>query len=94
MRMMNKPICMRFLVTGKVQGVWYRASTKTEADRLGLTGWAANLADGRVEVVVCGNEEKIMQLYAWLKIGPPLAKVDEVTTELLEPASYLEFEVR
>lgn len=66
----------RFLVTGKVQGVWFRASTRDEALRLGLRGHANNLADGRVEVLVVGNADAIQRLANWLRQGPPLARVD------------------
>ena len=67
---MAERICIHCFVSGKVQGVWFRASTKDEAEKLGLTGWTRNLADGRVEVLACGDKEKIMKFYAWLKQGP------------------------
>jgi acylphosphatase len=79
--MTSKRICIQCYVSGKVQGVWYRASTKDEARRLGITGWARNLPDGRVEVLACGEAEKVAALYEWLKHGPELAKVTEVTYE-------------
>jgi acylphosphatase len=81
--MANKA-CIHCYVTGKVQGVWFRASTKTEAESLGLTGWARNLPDGRVEVMACGDKDKLAQLHQWLKQGPPLAKVTDLTYEELE----------
>ena len=65
-------------VSGKVQGVWYRASTVEEARRLGLTGWVRNLPDGRVEIVAEGPREALEKLVAWCHEGPPLAVVDEV----------------
>jgi acylphosphatase len=68
----------RFLVSGKVQGVFYRASTRNEALRLGLNGYAANLSDGRVEVVVIGHVEALAELEQWLWQGPPAARVDVV----------------
>lgn len=74
-------ICIRCFVSGRVQGVWYRASTQEEAKALGLMGWARNLPDGRVEVLACGDREKLQQLYAWLQKGPKLAQVSEVTYE-------------
>lgn len=70
-------------VTGKVQGVWFRASTAEQAERLAITGWARNLPDGRVEVLACGEREKISELVAWLKVGPPLAQVTDVVYEEL-----------
>jgi acylphosphatase len=68
----------RFLVSGKVQGVWFRASAREQALRLGLRGHAGNLADGRVEVLVCGDAAGIEQMAAWLRQGPNLARVDAV----------------
>ena len=68
----------RFLVSGKVQGVWFRASTRDEALRLGLRGHARNLDDGRVEVLAVGDAIAIDALAAWLHHGPPLARVDQL----------------
>ncbi len=71
----------RFLVTGKVQGVFFRASTRIEADRLGLDGYARNLPDGRVEVLAVGAEGAVQQLAQWLRHGPPQARVETVERE-------------
>ena len=71
-------ICKRCLVSGRVQGVFYRASTAEHARELGVTGYAKNLADGRVEVLACGDEEAVRELYEWLRQGPPAAKVERV----------------
>lgn len=68
----------RFLVSGKVQGVWFRASTRAQADRLGLRGHARNLVDGSVEVLAIGDADAIDALERWLHVGPPLARVDAV----------------
>lgn len=73
--------CERFLVSGLVQGVFFRAATRQQASRLGLPGWARNLPDGRVEVVACGDAELREQLYAWLYEGPPEARVSAVDRE-------------
>ena len=75
--------CARFIVTGKVQGVSFRASARERALRLGLCGHARNLADGRVEVVASGAPESLAELDAWLHHGPPAARVDEVMRETL-----------
>lgn len=72
---------VRCIVTGRVQGVWFRGSTQTEARRLGVTGWARNLDDGTVEVVAHGGEAAVDALVAWLHRGPRLARVDGVTVE-------------
>lgn len=68
----------RFLVGGKVQGVWFRASARDQAHALGLRGYARNLADGRVDVLAIGDDAAIDALAAWLRVGPPLARVDEL----------------
>lgn len=68
----------RFLVSGRVQGVFYRASTREQALRLGLSGSAVNLADGRVEVIAEGAPEAIDALERWLHEGPSAARVDQV----------------
>lgn len=90
---MNK-ICMHCFVSGKVQGVWYRASTEKEAKKLGLTGWVRNLSDGRVEVMVCGEPETVNQLLAWLRRGPPLAVVSEVVHQAVPWEDHLDFVCR
>ena len=68
----------RFLVSGKVQGVFFRASARVQALRLDLSGSARNLADGRVEVIVAGEADAIEALGRWLRQGPPSAEVIEV----------------
>ncbi len=75
----------RFRVTGRVQGVWYRDSTRREAERLGIDGSAVNQADGSVEVIARGEEAALEALEAWLRQGPPLAEVAGVVRESLEP---------
>ncbi len=77
-------ICKRFLVTGRVQGVYFRQSTLDVARELGLTGWCRNLADGSVEVCACGDERALNQLGAWLHKGPPAANVKGVECALVE----------
>lgn len=72
---------VRFIVAGKVQGVFFRASTAREATRLGLRGHAINLADGRVEVLAVGGAAAIDELGRWLQRGPPAARVDGVEHE-------------
>lgn len=71
----------RFLVGGRVQGVFFRASTREHALRLGLRGYAKNLPDGRVEVLAAGDGAAIDALESWLHAGPPLAQVREVVRE-------------
>ena len=76
--------CRRFLISGKVQGVWFRESTRREAGRLRLSGSAANLPDGRVEVAAVGCGKDLEQLSAWLRHGPPMARVDRVVEEIID----------
>ncbi|HEX5421231.1 MAG TPA: acylphosphatase [Gammaproteobacteria bacterium] len=72
---------VRYLVSGRVQGVFYRASTVREAVRLDLSGWARNLSDGRVEVVACGDPAALEALCEWLWHGPPSAEVTGLQVE-------------
>jgi acylphosphatase len=74
-------ICVRCMVAGRVQGVFFRASAREEALRLGLTGQARNLPDGRVEVLACGEPEAVKGLREWLRRGPPQAEVTGVACE-------------
>lgn len=68
----------RFIVRGKVQGVWFRASTRDEALKLGLRGYASNLSNGDVEVLAAGDAAAVERLAEWLRRGPPLARVEAV----------------
>ncbi|HET7306218.1 MAG TPA: acylphosphatase [Gammaproteobacteria bacterium] len=76
--------CRRFTVSGRVQGVFFRASTRAEAERLGITGYAVNLANGCVEVLACGEAQALDELAAWLRHGPERAEVDGVEVEEVE----------
>jgi acylphosphatase len=73
--------CRKFRITGKVQGVWFRESARREAQRLGLAGHALNRSDGSVEVVAAGSAAELDALAAWLRHGPPMARVDAVQAE-------------
>lgn len=70
--------CKTCIVSGHVQGVFYRSSTQEEARSLGLTGHAKNLANGDVEVLACGTPEQVDRLINWLWQGPPAAQVSGV----------------
>jgi acylphosphatase len=80
-------IARRFYVAGRVQGVFFRASAQQEARRLGLSGWAKNLSDGRVEVLALGAEELVDTMAEWLQQGPRLARVDSLATEVVDLSS-------
>lgn len=68
----------RFFVEGRVQGVFFRASAREQANALGLRGYARNLPDGRVEVLAVGDVQALERLSEWLKHGPPHARVERV----------------
>jgi acylphosphatase len=78
-------LCVRCHVGGRVQGVFFRASAREEALRLGLTGHARNLPDGRLEVLACGPADAVNSLRTWLRHGPPQA---DVTGVACEPVDY------
>ena len=85
----------RLLVSGKVQGVGYRISARNEARRLGLTGLARNLGDGRVEVIAEGAPAALADLERWCRRGPPFAKVTEVIVErLAESPGFRGFDIQ
>ena len=65
-------------IEGRVQGVWFRDSTRTEARRLNLSGWVRNLPDGRVEAVFEGPEEKLNRILRWCRKGSPHSRVERV----------------
>ena len=80
-------VTRKAVVSGRVQGVWYRGSTQAQAQQRSIVGRAVNLPDGTVEVVMTGEAAELDGFIEWLRIGPPLARVDQVkVTELaLEP---------
>ena len=69
-------VCRRCLVSGRVQGVWFRGSAWNQALELGVTGYAKNLDDGRVELLACGEPQALDAFQSWLERGPELARVD------------------
>ena len=76
---------VRMLVSGRVQGVFYRATTAERARELGLAGHAKNLADGRVEVIAEGRPDAVSALIAFCREGPPAARVAAVEVDELAP---------
>jgi acylphosphatase len=83
--------CSRFFVSGRVQGVWFRAATREEARRHGITGYARNLADGRVEVLACGAPDALDGLEKWLWQGPSAARVKGVDREEVDETAPADF---
>jgi len=77
--------CIRCYVSGKVQGVFYRASTREQAENLGITGYAKNLPDRRVEVLACGAASGLAELESWLWQGPRHSDVTDVYCEPIDP---------
>ncbi|MEJ5226546.1 acylphosphatase [Thermodesulfovibrio sp.] len=82
------------LISGRVQGVFYRAFTREVAESLGLKGWVRNLRDGRVEAVFEGDEDKISIAIERCKEGPPYAKVDSIEITWDEAEGYTDFEIK
>ena len=83
------------LISGMVQGVWFRSSTKQKAEQLGLTGWVRNTSDGSVEAVFEGEEKIVKEMIEWCHRGPPLAKVENVDVKKQNPTNgFDDFSVR
>lgn len=86
--------CYRCYVSGRVQGVFFRASTRRQARELGITGYARNLPDNRVEVMACGEQDAVNTLRDWLWVGPSAARVKEVQCEQLPFQEMAEFSTK
>lgn len=78
------------LVSGDVQGVFFRQSTRRKARALGLDGWVRNLPDGRVEVWLQGDEAAVNEMVDWLWVGPPAATVTGVESDTVAPEANLQ----
>lgn len=87
---MNKLI----LITGKVQGVFFRQSTKQKAEELGIKGWVRNQPDGSVLAEIEGSQQALIVMEAWLKLGPENAKVEKLIIQPGEEKGYTGFEIR
>ena len=81
-------------VTGRVQGVYYRATTRDTAREYGITGWVRNLPDGRVEAVFEGAQESVESMVEWCHEGSPAATVEAVEVEYEDPEGLTDFEIR
>lgn len=82
-------------ISGKVQGVWFRDSTRKEAVKLNVVGWVMNKPDGTVYLEAEGEEEQLNQLIKWLNVGSRYSRVDNVEIEWFEPTnSYSTFEMK
>ena len=78
------------IISGRVQGVWFRTSTRDKAEQLGLTGWVKNTVDGCVEAVFEGEEERIEEMINWCHQGPPLAEVGNIEVKKQPPTNYFD----
>ncbi len=91
---MNEQRRVRVRASGRVQGVFFRATTQEEAERLGLSGWVRNLRDGRVEAEFQGPAEAVEQMLAFMRQGPGYAQVSDLEVEELQPSDQSGFHVR
>ena len=91
----REQIRARVLVSGRVQGVFYRASTAEEAQKAGVYGWICNCPDGRVEAILEGEEEAVLQVAKFMRQGPPMAEVEHCEVDLHEyTGEFSTFEIR
>lgn len=91
---MDDPIRAHVFVSGRVQGVYYRATTRETARERGVGGWVRNLDDGRVEAVFEGTEGAVESMVEWCHTGSPTARVDNVEVEYSDPTGLEAFEIR
>ena len=84
----------RVVVSGSVQGVFFRTETRDRARSLGVAGWVRNVPDGTVEAVFEGNDEKVDSMVEWCRRGPSGAGVDDVEVKWVEPEGEAGFSIR
>ena len=85
---------VHLIISGKVQGVFFRATAKEIADKLGVNGWVKNTPEGNVEAMATGTQEQIESFVAWCKKGPPKAKVENVEVSKADETPFSGFEVK
>jgi acylphosphatase len=90
---MDEQTGRHFFISGRVQGVFFRANTQREATRLGVTGWVRNLSDGRVEVLAYGTDAQVQALADWLAVGPRGAKVTDIVSDAAPWEEHVDFAV-
>lgn len=92
---MTGKVCAHVFVSGRVQGVFFRAETKKTADSLGVSGWVKNLPDGRVEAVFEGDEDTVKKAIEWCRSGSGYSRVDDIEIEWEPPSGEHEsFEIK
>lgn len=88
-------INVHVFISGKVQGVWYRAKTKNKAKEFGIKGWVRNTKDGRVEALFQGDEKRVDDMISWCTKGSPLAIVTDIEVEKIEISEdFKDFTIR
>ncbi|MGL1959185.1 MAG: acylphosphatase [Colwellia sp.] len=80
-------------ISGNVQGVFFRVSSQQKAIDYGLSGYARNLADGNIEVVICGEQANVDKMLAWLKKGPPQAEVEDMQQKKIALQDFNHFSI-
>ena len=90
---MQQVVRKHVIVSGRVQGVWFRGSTESQAQRLGLAGWVRNLSDGRVEALAAGETGLVDTLEGRLWVGPPYSRVATVESSPADPPGHDDFRV-
>ena len=88
-----KMTCFLIKVSGLVQGVFFRHSAKIEAEKLGLKGCAKNLKDGSVEIIVCGEKDKINEFIEWCRNGSSMAKAERIEAKEIEYKKFKDFDI-
>ena len=91
---MTERVRRHVIVRGHVQGVWFRESTKQEAQKVGVTGWVRNLPDDTVEAALEGAPDAVEQVLAFCRVGPPAAEVTSIDIRHEPVADEAAFEVR
>ena len=92
---MNEKVRVHLIVSGRVQGVFFRAEAQEKAKELGVFGWVKNLSEGRVEAVFEGERDKVEEMVKWAKKGPPGAIVNDLNVVWEEyQAEFSNFEIR
>lgn len=86
--------CIHVIITGVVQGVFFRASAKEKADSMKIAGWVQNLPTGQVECVLCGDDEQIQPMLSWLHEGPQQASVTRVLYEKIPCENFKTFDIQ
>ena len=92
---MDQKVRAYIFVSGLVQGVFFRENTRKKAQKLGITGWIQNLADGRIEAIFEGEKERVKEIIKWVKKGPIFAKVSGTDVEWQKyKGEFKNFEIR